>query len=94
MHDSERHRRNAADCLKAARKAREPHYRRLYLLMTQSWLSLARQDDATNDLLASWNAAWPIKPNGIIVPFPMPPRPLPCQQSTKADRSHLQPLQG
>jgi hypothetical protein len=61
MSDSGGYQRNAADCLLAARKAREPHYRKLYLFMAQSWLSIARQDDATEELLASWNVAWPIK---------------------------------
>jgi hypothetical protein len=55
MHDSERHRRNGADCVRATFKAREPHYQGLYVLMAQSWLSLARQGDVTGELLASWN---------------------------------------
>ena len=94
MHDPERYRRNAADCLLAARNAREPHYQRLYLLMAQSWLSLASQDDATEDLRTTWAIAAPIKADGIVVPFPMPPEPLPCQQSTKVARSRQPPLQG
>jgi hypothetical protein len=91
MHDSQRYRRNAADCLLAARNAREPHYQRLYLSMAQSWLTIARQDDATDELLASWAIAEPIKANGILLPFPTTPEPLPCQQSTKADRSRQRP---
>jgi hypothetical protein len=94
MHDSDRYRRNAADCLNAARKAHEPHYQRLYLLIAQSWLILASHDDATDDLLANWAIAEPIKADGIVLPFPKPPEPLPCQQSTKADRSRQRPLQG
>jgi hypothetical protein len=73
MRDSERYRRNAADCLNAARKAREPHYQRLNLLMAQSWLSLAHQDDATDNLLASWNIAQSIAAEAIFLPFPTPP---------------------
>jgi hypothetical protein len=48
MHGPDRYRRNAADCLNAARKAHEPHYQRLYLLIAQSWLLLASHDDATD----------------------------------------------
>jgi hypothetical protein len=72
MHDSQRYRCNAADCLRAARKAREPHYQKLYLSMAQSWLSLALRDDATDNLLASWNIAQPITIDAIFVPFPRP----------------------
>jgi hypothetical protein len=67
MHDSQRYRRNAVDCLLAARSARQPHYKRLYLSMAQSWLSLADQGDATDDLLA--NVAEPLKADGIVRPF-------------------------
>jgi len=42
----------------------------LYLLMAQSWLSLAHQDDATDELLANWGIADPIKADGIVLPFP------------------------
>jgi hypothetical protein len=81
MRDSERYRRNAADCLDAAHKAHQPHYKRLYLLIAQSWLTLADQDDRTDELLASWNVALPVNADGIVVPFPTSPRPPPCQQS-------------
>jgi hypothetical protein len=73
MHDSQRYRCNAADCLQAARKARESRYQKLYLSMAQSWLSLAHQDDATDSLLASWNIAHPITDDAIFLPFPTPP---------------------
>jgi hypothetical protein len=53
MFDSERCRCTAAEYLKAANEARQPYHRRLYLLMAQTWLSLAKQDD----LLASWGVA-------------------------------------
>ena len=79
MHDSERYRRNAADCLLAAQNAREPHYRRLYLSMAQSWLSLAYHGDAMHDLMSSWATTEPVKADGIVQ-FPMPSEPL-------ADRS-------
>ena len=53
MHDSQRYRYNAADCLLAAKEARQPYYRKLRLSMAVSWLSLACQDEAMDDLLAS-----------------------------------------
>jgi hypothetical protein len=56
MHDSQRFRENAADCLLAARAAREPHYKSLNLLMARAWLSLATHDAAVDDLLATWEA--------------------------------------
>jgi hypothetical protein len=49
MHDSQRYRDNAAECLLAAQKAREPHYRQLHLSMALSWLSLARHDEAMEE---------------------------------------------
>ena len=94
MHDSERYRRNAADCLNAARNAREPYYRRLYFLMARSWLSLADQDRTTDELLASWAMVEPIKADGIVLPLAALQEPLPCQQSTKVDRSRRRLLQG
>ena len=48
------------------------HYQKLYLSMAQSWLSLALRDDATDNLLASWNIAQPITIDAIFVPFPRP----------------------
>jgi hypothetical protein len=69
MHDSQRCRHNAAECLKAAHKARQPHYRRLYLSMASTWLSIARQEDAMFDLLACWGLTELIKSEGIVLPF-------------------------
>ena len=57
MHDSQRYRDSAAACLLAARDAFEPHYRKLHLSMAASWLSLARQDEAMEDLLVISNTA-------------------------------------
>jgi hypothetical protein len=59
MHDSQRYRDMAANCLLAAQGACQPHYRTLQLSMAVSWLSLARQDEAMDDLLASWDMAPP-----------------------------------
>ena len=56
MQDSRRYRNQAAGCLLAAQGAHEPHYRRLHLSMASSWLSLARQDEAMDKLLAIWEA--------------------------------------
>lgn len=61
MNDSQSYRYNAAECLRAAHAARQPHYRRLYLLMASTWLSIARADSTTFDLLASWGMAAPMK---------------------------------
>jgi hypothetical protein len=73
MHDSERYRHNAENCLQAARKTREPHCRRLYLLMAQSWLSLADQDDATDRIHTLWGIiACPVSGDGVILPFRAP----------------------
>ena len=63
MQDSQRYRNNAAQCLLAAKEASQHCYRKLRLSMASSWLSLARQDEAMDDLLASSNAADPVKPD-------------------------------
>jgi hypothetical protein len=52
-----RSRDNAANCLLAAQEAREPYYRQLQLSMAASWLSLARQNEAMDNLLMSSNTA-------------------------------------
>jgi hypothetical protein len=65
MHNSQRYRHNAAECLLAAQDASQPFYRKIRLSMAASWLSLARQDEAMDNLLASWDE--PIKTNGLVV---------------------------
>jgi hypothetical protein len=60
MHDSPRYRDMAAKCLRAAQETCEPHYRKLQLSMAVSWLSLARQDEAMDDLLVGWDMAGPV----------------------------------
>jgi hypothetical protein len=67
MHDSRRYRDSAAECLLAAQEACQPYYRKLHLSMAASWLSLARQDEAIDNLLASWDTANPIKVDGLGV---------------------------
>jgi hypothetical protein len=53
MHDSQRYRDSAAECLLAAEEACQPYYRKLHLSMAASWLSLARQDEEIDNLFAS-----------------------------------------
>jgi hypothetical protein len=65
MHDSRRYRDSAAECLLAAQEACQPYYRKLQLSMAASWLSLARQDEAIDNLLASWDTAKPMKTDGL-----------------------------
>ena len=59
MHDPKRYRSSAADCLTAARDACRPGNRGIHLSMAASWLSLARQDEAMDDLLAKWETSNP-----------------------------------
>ena len=65
MHDSQRYRYNAAECLLAAEDASQPYCRRLRLSMASSWLSLARQDEAIDNLLTSWDTAKPVRTDGL-----------------------------
>ena len=55
MHDSERYRSNAADCLSEAHDACQPDHSNLNLFTAAAWLSLARQDEAIESVIASWN---------------------------------------
>ena len=55
MHDWERYRSNAADCLSDAHDACQPGHRNLNLFTAAAWLSLARQDEAIENVIASWN---------------------------------------
>jgi hypothetical protein len=55
MHDSERYRSIAADCLSEAHDTLQPDHRNLNLFIAATWLSLARQDEATENMIASWN---------------------------------------
>jgi hypothetical protein len=56
MHDSRRYRERATECVLAAQEACEPYYRKLELSIAVSWLALARQDEAMDNLLAGWDA--------------------------------------
>jgi hypothetical protein len=56
MNDAQRYRTNAAECLSAAERC-DPPYRDLTLTIAASWLSLARQQTAMDELLAIWSQA-------------------------------------
>jgi hypothetical protein len=56
MNDAQRYRINAAECLSAAERC-EPAYRSLTLAIAASWLSLLRQQEAMDELLAIWSKA-------------------------------------
>jgi hypothetical protein len=66
VHDSERYRSNAADCLSEAHE-RQPSHRNLNLFAAAAWLSLARQDEAMESVIASWNT--PKVPEPRMAPF-------------------------
>jgi hypothetical protein len=63
MHDSQRYRDSAVKCLLAAQEACQPYYRKLHLSMADSWLSLARRDEAMDNLLGNWDTAKADPPN-------------------------------
>jgi hypothetical protein len=65
MNDSRSYRSNAADCLSAAHACRTGN-RGIHLSMAISWLSLARQNEARGDLLASWEAAKSVKTDCVL----------------------------
>jgi hypothetical protein len=50
MHSSQGYRYKAAECLRTAQAARQFRDRRLYLSMANSWLSLARRDEAIDEM--------------------------------------------
>jgi hypothetical protein len=56
MNDAQRYRMNAADCLSAAERC-GPAYRELTVSIAQTWLALARHQDAMDGLLAGWSEA-------------------------------------
>ena len=64
MRDSQHYRSSAAQCLLAA-QTDEPCYRKLHLSMAISWLSLARQEEATENPPVSGGAAEPVKFVGL-----------------------------
>jgi hypothetical protein len=52
MNNPQRYHYSAADCLRTAQETYEPYRRTLYLSMAASWLSLARNAEAADRLLA------------------------------------------
>jgi hypothetical protein len=65
MHDdSRRYRDSAAECLLASQDAGQPYYRNLFLSMAASWLSLAHEDEAVDNLFANWDTD---EADGIVV---------------------------
>jgi hypothetical protein len=72
MHNSRRYRYNAAECLLAAHEERQSCYRKVRLSMAASWLSLARRDEAMDNLLACWDTAAPVETDGLRAPVLVP----------------------
>jgi len=66
MHDSQRYRYSAKECLLAAQEASEPGSRKLRLSMASTWLSLARQDEKMEILLANRDTAESVKSDSQI----------------------------
>jgi hypothetical protein len=73
MRDSQRYRDNAAECLLAAYEAAPTLLRQLNFSMAALWLAFARQDDAMDNLLATWDMAEPVKIDGLALSPPMAP---------------------
>jgi hypothetical protein len=74
MDDVQRYRMNAAECLSAAERC-GPAYRDLTLAIAASWLSLARHQEAMDELLAIWSKAQSAAPIRLPFQFPRdPPR--------------------
>ncbi len=61
MRDSQRSRSNASECLLASYEAPQSCYGKLNFSMAALWLTLAGQDEAIDNLVASWNIAEPLK---------------------------------
>src|SRR5215211_5613674 len=66
MHDAKGYRSNGSDCLMAAQDACRPGNRGIHLSMAASWLALARESEAMDRLLASWEAAKPVKNECVL----------------------------
>jgi hypothetical protein len=54
MNDMQRYRVNGAECLTAAQRCELPH-RGLTRALAASWLSVAHQQEAVDELLANWS---------------------------------------
>jgi hypothetical protein len=64
MNDVQRYRVNAEECLSAAERSEQP-YRRPALAIAEAWLSLARHEEAMEELLAIWTEAGSVTSHGI-----------------------------
>jgi hypothetical protein len=105
LHGSERYRSNAADCLSDAQDACLLDHRNLHLSTAATWLSLARQDEAIENLITSWNTPKVPEPRaasfnfqgvfGCFRPPLLAPQMLQAflqgRSSPKPARSHQQP---
>jgi hypothetical protein len=58
MTDAQRYRMNAVECLSAAERCGPP-YRDLTVSIAETWLAMARHEDAIDELLATWSKAAP-----------------------------------
>jgi hypothetical protein len=65
MNQTRRYRWKAVECLLAAKNC-DLHYRNLTLAIAASWHALARQDEAIDELLASWSMTAPAHETGAI----------------------------
>jgi hypothetical protein len=66
MHDLQRYRSNASECLLASYEASQPCYGKLNFSMAALWLALAGQNEAIDNLLASWGITEPIETDGLV----------------------------
>jgi hypothetical protein len=68
MPNSQRYRLNSAECLVAATSC-QGDYRGLLICIAAFWHALARQDEAIEKLLASWDVAEPARQTGQVLAF-------------------------
>jgi hypothetical protein len=88
MDDAQRYRTNAADCILAAQRS-GPAYRDLTFAIAESWLSLARQQEAMDGFLTIWSkaqSAAPIRPAPFLALRGTPGRMGNCLKGGQQDR--------
>jgi hypothetical protein len=88
MNDAQRYRMNAVECLSAAGRC-EPSYRGLTLATAAFWLSLARQEEAMDELLAIWSngeSATPVRPAASLAPRGTPGKMANCSTGGQQHR--------
>jgi hypothetical protein len=69
MNDAQRYLVNAAECLSAAKRC-GPAYRDLTVSIAETWLALARHQEAVDELLAIWSNTEAVR---IPAPIRLPP---------------------